>query len=291
MVSAAAIKELRELTGAGMLDCRKALEETNGNIEDAVDYLREKGAVKAAKKESRIAAEGLAKIFINGNNAVIVEVNTETDFVSKNEKFISFFEEFGNIILNSDAKTNEEALELTFSDGEKVQDKLTNLVATIGEKISFRRFARVIKEDGDNFGEYIHMGGKIASLVTIKGGNSEVAKDVAMQMAAMSPKYVFEEDVTLEDKEREENVIREQIKNEGKPAEIAEKMLVGRMNKFYKEVCLIHQAFIKDDKIDVNTYLSNHDAKLLNGIRFAVGEGIEKKTEDFAKEVMEQMGV
>lgn len=290
MFDAKSIKELRERTGAGMLDCKMALTETKGDLEKAVDFLREKGIAKAAKKESRIAAEGLAKVFIKDNKAVILEVNTETDFVSKNAKFLDFFDQLGNLLLANDVKTVEELLEVKFDGNETVNENLTHLIATIGEKISIRRFEILNKEDAEVFGEYIHMGGRIAVLNLIKGGNAEVATDVAMQAAAMRPKYTSVEDITEEDREREEHVISEQIKNEGKPADIAAKMLSGRMQKFFKEICLLEQAFIKDDKVNVKTYLKNNGAELLKSIRFEVGEGMEKRCDDFAAEVREQMG-
>lgn len=290
MFDAKSIKELRERTGAGMLDCKMALTETKGDLEKAVDFLREKGIAKAAKKESRIAAEGLAKVFIKDNKAVILEVNTETDFVSKNAKFLDFFDQLGNLLLANDVKTVEELLEVKFDGNETVNEHLTHLIATIGEKISIRRFEVLNKDDAEVFGEYIHMGGRIAVLNLIKGGNAEVATDVAMQAAAMRPKYTSVEDITEEDREREEHVISEQIKNEGKPADIAAKMLIGRMQKFFKEVCLLEQAFIKDDKVNVQNYLKNNGAELLKSIRFEVGEGMEKRCDDFAAEVREQMG-
>ena len=288
MITAELVKELRDKTGAGMMDCKKALTETNGNIEEAVDWLREKGISKAEKKQSRIAAEGLANIFIKDNKAVILEVNSETDFVSKNDEFKEMVENIGNAILDSDVKDLDAALALTV-EGSTISDYIVAKTAKIGEKLSFRRFEVVEKSDDEVFGSYLHMGGKIATLTVVKGGNDENAKDVAMQAAAMKPKYVFESDVPAEDIEAEKKVLKEQAMNEGKPADIAEKMVDGRMKKFYKEQCLVDQAFIKDDSIDVQTYLKNNNAELVSVIRYEVGEGMEHREENFAEEVMKQV--
>ncbi|MBE6158091.1 MAG: elongation factor Ts [Firmicutes bacterium] len=288
MIKASDVKELREKTGAGMLDCKKALEATSGDMEKAIDWLREKGISKAAKKESRIAAEGLCQIKYEGNKAVIVEVNSETDFVAKNEEFTTFVDYLTDIILNNDLKTNEDVL--NFEDGgEKISDKVIALTSKIGEKISFRRFAVVEKNDGEVFGSYKHMGGKIGALVVVNGTSEEVAKDVAMHVAAMNPTALNRNEVPAEDVERESHVIKEQVMAEGKPAEIAEKMVVGRLNKFYKEICLEEQAFIKDDKKTVADYVKDNGGSIVSMTRFAVGEGIEKKEEDFASEVMSQI--
>lgn len=288
MISASLVKELREKSGAGMMDCKKALEATNGNLEEAIDWLREKGIAKANKKESRIAAEGLANIYIDGNKAVILEVNSETDFVSKNEEFKNMIDEIGNAILKGEATTVEEALKLSTSEG-TVNDLIVAKTAKIGEKLSLRRIAVITKNDDDNFGAYLHMGGKIAVLTVVNGANEEVAKDVAMQSAAMKAEYVFKEDVPAEVVKREEEVLKEQAINEGKPADIAEKMVAGRINKFYKDICLALQAFIKDGDIDVQTYVANNNGKLVNAIRFEVGEGMEKRNDNFAEEVMAQV--
>ena len=237
MISASLIKELREKTGAGMLDCKKALEECGGDLDKSVDWLREKGISKAAKKADRIAAEGLAAVLIDGNNAVIMEMNSETDFVAKNEKFQELVKTILETIIKSDVTTMEEALNLSCGE-ETINDLIVSNTATIGEKLSFRRFARITKKDNETFGEYIHMGGKIAVLIVTEGTNEEVAKDVAMHAAAMRPTYVKEEEVPAEVVEKEMNVLKEQAMNEGKPKEIAEKMVQGRIKKFYKEICL-----------------------------------------------------
>ena len=288
MISASLVKELREKTGAGMLDCKKALEATNGNIDEAIDWLREKGISKAAKKADRIAAEGVAAILTEGNNAVILEMNSETDFVAQNAEFGELVSETLKTIIKSDAKTLEEALNLSYKDG-TINDFIISKTAKIGEKLSLRRFAKVTKNDNENFGEYIHMGGKIAVLIVTEGTNSTVAKDIAMHAAAMRPSYVSEADVPAEEVEKEKNVLKEQAMNESKPAEIAEKMVQGRLNKFYKEICLEEQPFVKDGDINVKTYAKNNGGKIIAMYRYEVGEGMEKKEENFAEEVAKQM--
>lgn len=288
MISASQVKELRDITGAGMMDCKKALEETNGNMEEAVSYLRKKGMAKAEKKSSRIAAEGLANIFIDGNKAVIIEVNSETDFVSKNEEFTAMIEKVGKTILASDVTTLEDALSLSCDDG-TINDLIVAKTAKIGEKLSLRRFEIITKSDDESFGEYLHMGGKIASLTVVKGANEEVAKDVAMQAAAMKPQYVFESDVPNEVIEHESKVLKEKAINEGKKEDIAEKMVAGGIKKFYKENCLANQEFIKDSKMTVTQFVTNNGGELKRAIRYEVGEGMEKRNEDFASEVMAQV--
>lgn len=288
MFSASDVKDLRETTGAGILDCKKALEATSGNKEEAIEWLREKGISKAAKKESRIAAEGLADIVVEGNKAIILEVNSETDFVAKNEEFKNFMKVVSETILKSDVTTMEEAMELETENG-KISDYLVSLVAKIGEKISFRRFEVVTKADNENFGAYLHMGGKIAVLSVLEGASIEVARDVAMHTAAMNPKYNVREDVPSEVLEHEKTIIKEQAINEGKKPEIAEKMVNGRINKYYKENCLLEQAFVKDPDMDVTTYIKNNNGSFKSVIRFEVGEGIEKRQDDFASEVMSQI--
>ena len=288
MFSAKDVKELREKTGAGMLDCKKALEATEGNMEKAVDWLREKGIAKAAKKESRIAAEGLCQIKTDGNKAVILEVNSETDFVAKNDEFVNFVNYLADIILANDVETVEDVLAI--KDGsETVNEKLVALVAKIGEKISFRRFKKIAKNDDELFGSYKHMGGKIGVIVTLKGANEEVAKDVAMQAAAMNPVALKRDGVPADMVEKESHIIKEQVMAEGKPENIAEKMVVGRLNKFYKEVCLEEQSFIKDSSLSVADYVKNNNGEVVAMTRFAVGEGIEKRQENFAEEVMSQV--
>lgn len=290
MIKASDVKELRERTGAGMLDCKKALEATSGDMEQAIDWLREKGISKAAKKESRIAAEGLTDGASEGNVAVITEVNCETDFVAQNEDFKKLVLDIRKTLLHNDVSTMEEANKLTIEGGsETVEEAVVNFTAKIGEKISFRRFERVVKEDGQNFGIYSHMGGRITALVVIDGANEEVARDVSMHIAAMNPVAVKRSDVPADIVERESHVIKEQVMNEGKPADIAEKMVTGRLNKFYKEICLEEQAFIKDSNMNVLDYVKSNGGSIVSMVRFAVGEGIEKKEENFAEEVMSQI--
>ncbi len=282
------IKELRDLSGAGLMDCKKALEASNNDIDEAIDYLRKKGISKAAKKADRVAAEGLSTVVIDGNNASIVEVNCETDFVAKNEKFVNLVNKIAELIVKNDVKIMEEAMSLSTEEG-TLNDTIVNFTATIGEKISFRRFARLSKTDSQNFGSYIHMGGRIAVLTLLEGADEETAKDVSMHAAAMRPSYVKREDVPAEEVERETSVLKEQAMNEGKPAEIAEKMVNGRINKFYKEICLEEQDFVKDSDMTVGAFVKSKNGSIVNMVRFEVGEGIEKKEENFAEEVMNQI--
>ena len=288
MFKASDVKELRERTGAGMLDCKKALDACEGDMDKAIDWLREKGISKAAKKEGRIAAEGVCFVKAEGSNAVILEVNSETDFVAQNKEFLDFTNYLADVLLKNDATTVEDALKIN-DGGETIGDKLINLTAKIGEKLSLRRFEKVTKTDDEVFGTYTHMGGKIGSLVVLKGANSDVAKDVCMHIAAMAPVCLNKEDVPADMIDHEKTVITEQVMNEGKPQEIALKMVNGRINKFYKEICLADQEFIKDSSVNVSTYVKNNGGEIVKFVRFAVGEGIEKKEEDFAQEVMNQV--
>ena len=289
MFSASDVKELREKTGAGMLDCKKALQESEGNMEKAVDWLREKGISKAAKKESRIAAEGLSEILVDGNKAVILEINSETDFVAKNAEFTNFVSLLAKVVLENCPKTMEEAMELPMGDG-TVNSSLINLIAKIGEKISFRRFEIVEKNDNQVFGVYNHQNlGKINVITILDGDNSEIARDVAMHVAAMNPGYLSRSDVPEDVINHEKDVIKKQAIEEGKPAEIAEKMVNGRINKFYKEVCLLEQPFIKDPDLDVAGYSKANNMAVVKFVRFEVGEGMEKRNDDFASEVMSQI--
>lgn len=289
MFSASDVKTLREKTGAGMLDCKKALEACEGNLDKAVDWLREKGIAKAAKKTDRIAAEGLAEIFVSGNKALVLEVNSETDFVAKNEEFKNFVKTVGEAILNSDAKTMDEAKNILVN-GETIDSLTIAITAKIGEKISIRRFEVLTKKDEENFGSYIHMGGRIASLVKVAGANEEVAKDVAMHAAAMRPLYLNESEVPTDVLEKEKNVMRQELLNEGKPADKIENILVGKVRKYYEEVCLENQIYVKaENKETVAKFLSDNNGKLVAMVRFEVGEGMEKRNENFADEVMSQI--
>ena len=287
-MNASLIRELRDISGAGMMDCKKALEENDNDVKKATEWLREKGIAKAAKKAGRIAAEGLSTVLTNGNKAVILEINCETDFVAKNEKFQKFMNDVAETILNSNAKTNEEALALPCEEG-TLNDYVTNMTATIGEKISFRRFTLIEKKDNENFGAYIHMGGKISVLTLVEGASEDVAKDVSMHAAAMRPEYVKKEQVPTEQLEHEKKILTEQAIAEGKPANIAEKMVMGRINKYYKEICLEEQEFVKDNSVTVGNYVSNNGGKIIDVIRYEVGEGLEKRQDNFAEEVAAQM--
>ncbi len=287
-ITASMVKELRETSGAGMMDCKKALSECNGDMNEAMNYLREKGIAKSAKKESRIAAEGLANIFIDGDKAVILEVNSETDFVSKNEEFVKMIDVIGHALLKSDAKTLEEANEVETENG-KVADYIIAMVAKIGEKLSLRRFEIVKKNDDEVFGDYLHMGGRIAALTVVKGADASVAKEVAMQAAAMKPLYLNIDEVPEDVLENERKIQKELAMNEGKPADIAEKMVEGRIKKFYKEICLVEQPFIKDGDVSVKDYVAKNGGEVLKMVRYEVGEGMEKRNDNFAEEVMNQV--
>lgn len=287
-ITADDVKKLREMTGAGMLDCKKALTETNGDLDKAIDYLREKGISKAAKKAERIAAEGLTNIFIDENKAVILEINSETDFVAKNDDFKVLVEKVGKAILTSDVKTIEEANELT-SDNKTIKDLIVEATATIGEKISFRRFELLTKNDNEVFGSYLHLGGKISSLLILTGSNESIAKDIAMQVAAMKPKYVGREEVSPEEIEHEKSILREQALSEGKKAEFVDKIIEGRLSKFFEEICLLDQSFVKDGDLKVNQFLDNNKMNVVKMVRYEVGEGMEKRHDDFAEEVRSQL--
>lgn len=287
MISASLVKELREATGAGMLDCKKALEASNGNIEEAVTWLREKGISKAAKKASRIAAEGLAVCKVDGNKAVILEVNSETDFVAKNEEFTSLVNVIADALLENDVETVDDAMKLTVN-GNTIEDLIVEKTSKIGEKLSFRRFAVVNKEDSQVFGTYSHMGGKIVSL-TVLSSDSELAKDVAMQVAAMRPLYLDRTQVPAEVLEKEKTILREQAENEGLDSSKIDMIVNGRINKYYEEVCLVDQGFIKENKMKVNKYVESKNSEIISFVRYEVGEGMEKREENFADEVMKQI--
>ena len=291
MFSAKDVKALRERTGAGMMDCKKALQETNGNMDDAITWLREKGISKAAKKAERIAAEGLTESYIEDSKAVVVEVNCETDFVAKNEEFKSFINNLAKTLVNTDVKTVEEANEFTLlNTNETIKEAVVNLTAKIGEKISFRRFEIVEKTDGQTFGVYSHMGGRITSLVVLEGANEEVAKDVAMHAAAMRPQYLNKDEVPSDVLEKEQEIMREQLLNEGKPEDRINQILIGKTNKFYEEVCLENQIYIKaENKESVGKYVSQNNGSIVKMVRYEVGEGMEKRNENFAEEVQNQI--
>ena len=288
-ITASLVKELRERTGAGMMDCKKALTQTDGNIDAAIDYLRENGIAKAAKKADRIAAEGLSYIEVKGNKAVILEINSETDFVAKNEKFVALVKNVADAILAAEPKTLEEALQVE-AQGGTVEAVINEGIATIGEKLSLRRFEVVSKTDSDAFGAYSHMGGRIGVLTLVAGStDEEAAKDVAMHIAALAPRYLDESEVPADVLEHEKKVLTEQALNEGKPANIVEKMIVGRINKFLEEITVVKQKFVKDDSLTVEKFVASKGGKLAKFVRYEVGEGIEKREDNFAEEVMSQV--
>ena len=291
MFTAKDVKELRDKTGAGMMDCKKALEESNGNMEDAITWLREKGISKAAKKAERIAAEGLTDGAAEGNNAVIFEVNSETDFVAKNEEFTNFIADLRKTLLNADVTTMEEAENLKMEGKEEtVAETIVNLTAKIGEKISFRRFEKLVKNDNEVFGIYSHMGGKITSIVVLEGANEDVARDVAMHAAAMRPAYLNESEVPSDVLDKEKSIMKEQLINEGKPEDKVEQIMMGKVKKYYEEVCLENQIYIKaENKESVGKFVEQNGGKLVKMVRYEVGEGMEKRSDNFAEEVQAQI--
>ncbi|MCC2249252.1 MAG: translation elongation factor Ts [Bacillota bacterium] len=290
-ITAKMVKELREKTGAGMMDCKKALQETDGDIEKAIDYLREKGISKAAKKADRIAAEGSTYIEIDGNKAVLLEVNCETDFVTKNDQFKQLLSDLAKHLLNRNPATLEEALQQEMDgSGDTVENYINSAVAKIGEKLSLRRFTILSKTDNDAFGEYLHMGGRIGVLTLLEGTTDEqVAKDVAMHVAAVNPRYVSRDAVSDEEVNHEREVLKAQALNEGKPEHIVEKMVEGRLGKFFEEICLLEQSFVKDPDQKVKKYVTDKGASVQTFVRYEVGEGMEKRDENFADEVMSQI--
>ena len=289
MVTAALVKELREKTGAGMMDCKKVLTETDGDLEKATELLRERGIAKAAKKSGRVAAEGIVEAYISedGKVGAIVEVNSETDFVAKNEEFKTFVMDVAKQVVKNNPKSVEDLLEeeSIIEAGKKVKDILVEKIATIGENLTIRRFERF--ESNGLLEKYIHGDGKIAVLVNMENGNKELAKDICMQIAAARPEYITRDQVPAERLEKEKEILKQQTINEGKPEAIAEKVVMGRINKFYEEICLVDQEFVKDSSMKVSQVLK--DAKVVEFARFEKGEGIEKKEENFAEEVMKQL--
>lgn len=288
MVTAQLIKTLRDMTGAGMLDCKKALEETNGNVEKAVDYLREKGIAKAAKKADRIAAEGLCEVKTQGDVALLFELNSETDFVSKNEQFLTLIDTIGNALIQANVSNTEEALSHKVL-GKSIDTLIKEASAKIGEKFNLRRVTRLSKTSTQIFGMYKHMGGRIAALVTLEGGDDVVAKDIAMHIAAQKPQFLDQSQVDPETLAHEKHILTQIALQEGKPANIVEKMIVGRIQKYLKDICLVDQPFVKDPDQTVSQYVRSKQASILNFVRLEVGEGIEKKNEDFAEEVKKQV--
>lgn len=282
------VKELRERTGAGMMDCKKALEATGEDMDKAIDWLRENGIAKAAKKGDRVASEGLTKIYEEGNKAILLELNSETDFVAKNEQFLELLDKLAENILKSDAKTVEEASAITI-DGETINDIIINATATIGEKISLRRFEILTKNDDEQFVTYSHMGGRIGVIVVVKGDNEETSRQVAMHIAASNPQYLDETQIDPEVLKHEEEILRKEALNEGKPENIVDNMVKGRMQKFKKEICLLDQPFVIDPDLTVQKALENNGLVITSFARYEVGEGIEKEEVDFAAEVAAQL--
>lgn len=282
------VKELRERTGAGMMDCKKALEATGEDMDKAIDWLRENGIAKAAKKGDRVASEGLTKIYEEGNKAILLELNSETDFVAKNEQFLELLDKLAENILKSDVKTVEEASTITI-DGETINDIIINATATIGEKISLRRFEILTKNDDEQFVTYSHMGGRIGVVVVVKGDNEETSRQVAMHIAASNPQYLDETHIDPEVLKHEEEILRKEALNEGKPENIVDNMVKGRMQKFKKEICLLDQPFVIDPDLTVQKALENNGLVITSFARYEVGEGIEKEEVDFAAEVAAQL--
>ena len=288
-ITAAQVKELRELTGAGMMDCKKALTECDGDTKKAIDWLREKGIAKAAKKEGRIAAEGLAKILIEGNKAVVLEVNSETDFVAKNDRFLALLDEAAKTIFNSNAKTVEEALALPTAEG-TLNDSFIAAVAIIGEKITLRRFEIVEKSDDELFGSYTHQGGRIVAVTVVKGtADAQVAKNMAMQVASMNPTYVsrneMPQDVVAHEREVQEGIMANDESLANKPEKVKAGIVEGRVSKALQDMCLVDQEYFLDSNLKCGQYLKENNAEVVKFVKYIVGEGIEKKQDDFAAEV------
>ena len=284
-ITAAIVKELRERTGAGMMDCKKALVATEGDMEKAIDFLREKGLSQAAKKAGRVAAEGAVVAYVteDGKTGAIVEVNCETDFVGKNENFQALAKSIAELIVKTNP-ADVDALLASEMDGKTVKDVVTEAIAKIGENISVRRFVRYESAEGKVY-SYIHGGGKIGVLVDMKGGDAELGRDIAMQVAAANPQFLNRNEVPDSELEHEKDILTEQARNEGKPENIIAKMVMGRINKYYKEVCLVDQEFIRDGDLTISKLLKSKNADVARFARFQLGEGIEKKQENFADEV------
>ena len=288
-ISAQLVKQLRDMTGVGMMDAKKALVQTEGDIDAAVDYLRENGLAKAAKKADRIAAEGITSVLVDGNVAVVLEVNAETDFVAKNDKFQALVAKLSEVILANKPANLEAALEIVTPEG-KVSDVIAEATTVIGEKISLRRFEIVEKSDADAFGAYLHMGGRIGVLTVLEGSSdADAAKDIAMHVAAINPKYVDRSEVSADELEHEKKVLTEQALNEGKPANIVEKMIAGRLNKFLAEISLNDQPFVKDPDTTVSKFAASKGGSVKLFHRYEVGEGLEKRVDNFVEEVMGQV--
>ncbi len=288
-ITAQLVKQLRDKTGAGMMDCKKALTATDGDIDGAIDWLRENGISKAAKKADRIAAEGLCSVEINGNTAFVFELNSETDFVAQNQKFLDLLDLVGKEVVAAGTENVEEALAHITATGATLEAVLTDATATIGEKITLRRINKVEKTDSQVFGAYKHAGGRIAVVTLVEGADEETAKQVAMHVAAIAPKYLNSSEISEEEVEYEKQMLTTEALNEGKPADIVEKMIVGRLNKYFKEICLVDQPIVVNPDLTVQKYVAEKGGKVLNFKRLEVGEGIEKVEVDFAAEVNAQI--
>ncbi|KRN00126.1 translation elongation factor Ts [Loigolactobacillus rennini] len=288
-ITAAQVKALRDKSGAGMMAAKKALVAADGDVDKAMKSLREKGVKTAAKKSGRVAAEGLADIAIKGNTAAIVEVNAETDFVAGNKDFRALVQEIADAIAANQPADMDAANATKMADGQTIADAIINATATIGEKISFRRFAVLTKSDNDNFGSYQHMGGKIAALTVLAGGNEEVARNIAMHVAAINPRYTASEDVPADVMSAEKAKLVEEAKKEGKPEKIVEKIVTGRLNKFLAEICLNDQEYVKDSDQTVGQYAKTNGGKVTKFVRYEVGQGIEKANKDFAAEIQAEL--
>jgi len=292
-ITASLVKELRDRTGAGMMDCKKALTACDGDLSKAADWLRENGIAKAVKKSGRIAAEGLSKVVVKGNKACVVEINSETDFVAKNEQFLTLVDTIANALVDAGVKTVDEAKAVVVN-GETIEALLINATATIGEKITLRRFEVVEKADDEVFGDYVHMGGKISVIVVLKGNDGAVAHNIAMQVASMAPTYISRDYMEAEVVEKERAIQTEILKNDaslaGKPEKVLKGIIEGRVSKTLQEMCLVDQLYILDQGMKVSQYLKNNNTAVTSMVRYAVGEGIEKREENFAEEVAKQMG-
>ena len=291
-ITASLVKELRERTGAGMMDCKKALTNCDGDLAKAADWLRENGIAKAVKKAGRIAAEGLSKVVVKGNKACVVEINSETDFVAKNEQFLTLVDTIANALVDAGVKTVEEANAVSVN-GETIENLLINATATIGEKITLRRFEVVEKADDEVFGDYVHMGGKISVIVVLKGSDATVAHNIAMQVASMNPSYISRDYMEAEVVEKERAIQTEILKNDaslaGKPEKVLAGIIEGRVSKTLQEMCLVDQLYSLDQGMKVSQFLKNNNTAVTSMVRYAVGEGIEKREENFAEEVAKQM--
>ncbi|MCI2153752.1 MAG: translation elongation factor Ts [Stecheria intestinalis] len=288
-ITASQVKELREITGAGMMDCKKALVATDGDVKKAIDWLREKGISKAAKKEGRTAADGLSKVVVNGNRAVIVELNSETDFVAKNEKFLGLLDDCVNAIMNSNVKTLDEALALKSGEG-TLKDEIISATAIIGEHIALRRFAIVEKQDDEIFGTYMHNNGVISAVCVVKGtADAQIAKNMAMQIASMSPSYVSRKDMPQDIVNHEREIQQQLVSNDeslaNKPEKVKAGIVEGRLSKSLQDMCLVDQIFFLDPEKKCGEYLKENNAEVVTFVKYKVGEGIEKKAENFAEEV------